>query len=329
MPKVRWGVLSTAKIGTEKVLPAMQRGELCDIVAISSRDQSKAQAAADRLGIPKAYGSYEEILTDPAIDAIYNPLPNHMHVEWSIRALEAGKHVLCEKPIGLTAEEGQQLVEAGRKHSHLKLMEAFMYRHHPRWQQVRELLAAGEIGELRVVESHFSYINMDPENIRNRVDVGGGALMDIGCYPISASRWLFGMEPKRALSLVERDPNFGTDRFSSAILEFDSGRATLTCATQMNRFQWINIIGTTGRISLDIPYTAWPDKPCHLWIQRDLEIEEITCEPVDQYTLQGDVFSRAILEDTDVPTPIEDAVCNMKVIDAILESSQSDSWAPV
>jgi len=329
MSKIRWGVLSTAKIGTDKVLPAMQQGELCEITAISSRDLDRAKDAAEPLGIPKAYGSYEDVLADPDVDAIYNPLPNHMHVEWSIKALEAGKHVLCEKPIALSAEDGQRLVEAGRQHPHLKLMEAFMYRHHPRWHQARELLAAGEIGELRVVESHFSYINMDPQNIRNRLDVGGGALMDIGCYPISASRWLFGSEPTRALSLVERDPEFGTDRFSSAILDFESGRATLTCATQMNRFQWINIIGTTGRISLDIPYTAWPDKPCRLWIQRDLEIEEIVCEPVDQYTLQGDAFSRAILEDTDVTTPIDDAVLNMKVIEAIFKSGETETWASV
>jgi len=329
MAKVRWGILSTAKIGTDKVLPAMQKSKRCEITAISSRDFGRAKAAAESLGIPKAYGSYEDVLADPNVDAVYNPLPNHMHVDWSIKALEAGKHVLCEKPIALSAEEGQRLVEAGRQHPHLKLMEAFMYRHHPRWHQVRELLAAGEIGELRVVESHFSYTNMDPENIRNRLDVGGGALMDIGCYPISASRWLFGSEPMRALSLVERDPSFGTDCFSSAILDFESGRATLTCATQMNRFQWINIIGTTGRISLDIPYTAWPDKPCHLWIQRDLEIEEIVCEPVDQYTLQGDAFSRAILEGTDVTTPIEDAVLNMKVIEAIFKSQESETWATV
>lgn len=329
MSKVRWGVLSTAKIGTEKVLPAMQKSQYCEITAISSRDLARAKTAAEDLGIPKAYGSYEDLLADPQVDAIYNPLPNHLHVDWSIRALEAGKHVLCEKPIALSSEEGRRLVEAGQQHPQLKLMEAFMYRHHPRWHRVREFLAAGEIGELRVVESHFSYSNTDPQNIRNRLDVGGGALMDIGCYPISASRWLFGTEPARVLSLVERDPTFGTDRFSSAILDFDSGRATLTCGTQMNRFQWINIIGTTGRISLDIPYTAWPDQPCRLWIQRDLDVEEIVCEPVDQYTLQGDVFSQAILEDTDVTTPIEDAVLNMKVIEAVFRSAETDTWVAV
>lgn len=329
MRKVRWGVLSTAKIGTDRVLPAMQQSDLCEINAISSRDPARAKTAAEKLGIPKAYGSYEELLTDPDIDAVYNPLPNHLHVEWSIRALEAGKHVLCEKPIALTADEGQRLVEAGKQHPNLKLMEAFMYRHHPRWHRVREFLAAGEIGELRVVDSHFSYINLDPDNIRNRLDAGGGGLMDIGCYPISGSRWLFDSEPTRVISFVERDPDFGTDRLASAILDFESGRATLSCGTQMNRFQWINIIGTTGRISLDIPYTAWPDKPCHLWIQRDLDIEEIVFEPVDQYTLQGDAFSRAILDDTDVPTPIEDAVLNMKVIDAIFQSAETDTWAMV
>ena len=329
MSTVRWGVLSTAQIGTEKVLPAMQQSHFCEILAISSRDRERAETVASRLGIPRSYGSYEELLADPDIDAVYNPLPNHMHVEWSIKALEAGKHVLCEKPIALSAADGQRLVAAGQQYPHLKLMEAFMYRHHPRWGRVQDLLRGGEIGTLRVVESHFSYTNLDPENIRNRPEVGGGALMDIGCYPISASRWLFDAEPTRALGCIERDPEFGTDRFSSAILEFGSGRATLTCATQMNRFQWINIIGTTGRISLDIPYTAWPDRPCHLWIQRDLDIEEHLCEPVDQYTLQGDAFSRSILDDTEVTTSISDAVLNMKVIEAIVESASTETWATV
>ena len=329
MSTVRWGVLSTARIGTEKVLPAMQQSHHCEILALSSRDRRRAESEAGKLGIARFYGSYEDLLADPDGDAIYNPLPNHMHVEWSIKALEAGKHVLCEKPIALSAADGQRLVAAGKQHPNLKLMEAFMYRHHPRWRRVQELLRDGEIGSLRVVESHFSYMNLDPDNIRNRPDVGGGALMDIGCYPISASRWLFGAEPTRTLSLVERDPEFGTDRFSSAILDFGSGRATLTCATQMNRFQWINIIGTTGRISLDIPYTAWPDRPCHLWIQRDLDIEEIVCEPVDQYTLQGDAFARSILEDTAVTTPISDAVLNMKVIESIVESAATGAWATV
>ena len=329
MNRVRWGILSTAQIGTRRVIPAMQQGELCDMVAISSRELSKAQAAASELGIPKAYGSYEELLADPEIDAIYNPLPNHLHVPWTIQALEAGKHVLCEKPIALNAAEAAPLVEAAERHPDLKLMEAFMYRHHPRWHRVLELLSAGEIGELKVYESHFSYFNTDPGNIRNQADIGGGALMDIGCYPVSSARLLFGTEPVRVLASVERDSDLKVDRLTSAILEFDSGRAVLTCSTQMCRFQWSNLIGTTGRMSLDIPYTAWPDKPCHLTIQRDLELEEVVFEPVEQYTLQGDCFARSILEDTPVPTPITDAVLTMKVIDAIFESERTGTWAGV
>lgn len=329
MSVVRWGVLGTARIGTGKVLPAMQGSERCQIMGISSRNFDRAKAAAAQLGIPRFYGSYDELHDYPGIDAIYNPLPNHMHVDWSIKALQAGKHVLCEKPIALTAQDAQRLVATGQQYPQLKVAEAFMYRHHPRWHHVRKLLAAGDIGELRVVETHFSNINLDPNDIRNRMDAGGGAILDIGCYQISASRWLFGSEPTRTMGVLERDPDFGTDRFSSAILEFDSGRATLTCATQMNRFQWINIIGTTGRMSLEIPYTAWSDKVCRLWIQRDLEIEEIVFEPVNQYALQCDSFARAILDDTPVATPIEDAVLNMKVIDAIFESAATGTWAAI
>lgn len=323
MSKVRWGILSTAAIGTEKVIPAMQQAELCEVAAIASRDLNKARAAADTLGIAKAYGSYEELLAAPDIDAIYNPLPNHLHVLWSIRALEAGKHVLCEKPIGLTSAEGQQLVDAGKRHPQLKLMEAFMYRHHPQWLRARQIVRDGGIGELRTVQSAFAYFNDDAGDIRNSAGMGGGAMMDIGCYPISLSRFLFDKEPERVFGDVEIDPRFQTDRLASAILDFGSGTSTFTCSTQLAPFQRVHIFGSEGRVEIEIPFNAPPDTPCTMWHQRGEEIEEIQLDTCDQYGIQGDLFARAILDDAEVPTPIEDAVANMRVIEAVFRSSES------
>lgn len=329
MSKIRWGVISTAKIGTEKVLPAMQQAEFCEIVAIASRNIESAQATAKQLGIAKAYGSYEELLADPNIDAIYNPLPNHLHVSWSIKALEAGKHVLCEKPIGLSSAEGQELVEAGKRHPKLKLMEAFMYRHHPQWQRARQIVREGGIGRLCTIQTVFSYFNNDGSNIRNMADIGGGGLMDIGCYPISLSRFIFAAEPTRTFGITECDPQFKTDRLTSAILDFGTGTSTFTCSTQMVPHQRVNIFGETGRVEIEVPFNAPLDRRCKIWHQRGTAIEEITFDVCNQYGIQGDLFSQAILNDTPVPTPIEDAVSNMKVIEAIFRSAQSGSWSDV
>jgi predicted dehydrogenase len=326
MTKVCWGILSTAKIGVEKVIPAMQKGRLCKVAAIASQSLDKAHAAAKKLEIPRAYGSYEALLADPDIDAIYNPLPNHLHVAWSIKALEAGKHVLCEKPIGLSSAEGRQLVEAGRRHPRLKLMEAFMYRHHPQWQKARQLTTSGAIGTLRTIHTFFSYYNVNPDNIRNMRDIGGGGLMDIGCYPISLSRFLFDAEPKRVLGIVEYDPKFKTDRLASAILDFGHGTATFTCSTQLVPYQQVNIYGTEGRVQIDIPFNAPPDRPCVIWHQSGAETAKLTIDVCDQYTIQGDLFAEAICNDTPVPTPIEDAVCNMEVIEAVIESGNHGNW---
>jgi predicted dehydrogenase len=326
MSKVRWGVLSTAKIGIEKVIPAMQLGKYCEVTAIASRNLGKALAAARQLGIPKAYGSYEALLADPDIDAIYNPLPNHLHVPWSIKAIEAGKHVLCEKPIGLTAAEAQQLLDAAQKRPELKVMEAFMYRHHPQWQRAQRLVTEGKIGELRTIQSFFSYYNVDPGNIRNMAEIGGGGLMDIGSYCTSLSRFIFGAEPQRVLGIVEYDPHFKIDRLTSGILDFGRGTSTFTCSTQLTPYQRVNIFGTEGRVEIEIPFNAPPDRPCKMWHQRGIEIDEIVLDICDQYTIQGDLFSQAVLNDTDVPTPLEDAVANMKVIEALVRSAQSGTW---
>jgi predicted dehydrogenase len=326
MTKIRWGVLSTANIGVAKVLPAMQRGAYCEVAALASRDLAKAQAAAKQLGIPKAYGSYEDLLADPEVDAIYNPLPNHLHVPWSIKAIEAGKHVLCEKPIALTAAEAQELADAAAKHPHLKVMEAFMYRHHPQWQRARQIVSAGGIGALRTIQSVFSYYNDDPANVRNQADIGGGGLMDIGCYNISLSRFIFDAEPQRVCGIVEYDPQFKTDRLASGMLDFGRGTATFTCSTQLASYQRVNIFGDSGRIEIEIPFNAPPDKPCRMWHQHAGGTEEIVFEICDQYTIQGDLLARAILNDTPVPTPIEDAVANMAVIEAIVRSAKSGTW---
>lgn len=326
MSKVTFGVLSTAAIGTEKVIPAMQRGEHTAVAAIASRDLGRAQAAASALGIPRAYGSYEELLADPAIQAVYNPLPNHLHVPWSLRAIEAGKHVLCEKPLGLSSAEAQQLADAAARRPELKVMEAFMYRHHPQWRRAKELLDSGAIGELRTVQSFFSYFNDDPHNIRNMADIGGGALMDIGCYNLSLSRFLFGAEPRRVCGLVERDPQFGTDRLASGMLDFGAGTATFTCSTQLASYQRVNIFGTAGRIEIEIPFNAPPDRPCRIWLQREGQIEELSLPVADQYTVQGDLLALAILHNTPVPTPLSDAVANMRAIEAIVASSDTGGW---
>lgn len=329
MNSIRWGILSTAKIGTQQVIPAMQDGPSCEITAIASRDAERAATVASELSIPRSHGSYAALLADPDVDAIYNPLPNHLHVEWSIKALQAGKHVLCEKPIGLTAAEGQQLVDAGRQHPQLKLMEAFMYRHHPQWGRARALVRDGQIGSLRAIQSLFSYHNVDPDNIRNQADVGGGALMDIGCYPISLSRYIFDSEPARVCGLVEYDPQFATDRLSSGMLEFADGCSLFTCSTQLAPFQRVNILGTEGRVEIEIPFNAPIDRPCRMWHQRGAEVQEITLDICNQYTLQGELFARAILDDAPVPTPIEDAVANMRVIEALVDSGKSRAWVPV
>ncbi len=326
MQKIRWGILSTAHIGTGKVIPAMQRGEFCAVTAIASRDPARATAVAAQLGIPKAYGSYEALLADPDIDAIYNPLPNHLHVPWSIAALEAGKHVLCEKPIALTAAEAQTLVDASRRHPHLKLMEAFMYRHNPQWQLARRLVQEGQIGELRTIQSFFSYFLDDPSNVRNQADIGGGGLMDIGCYNISLSRFIFDAEPARVMGIVDYDPQFGTDRLASGVLDFGRGAATFTCSTQLAPYQRVNIFGTTGRVEIEIPFNAPNDRPCKVWHEYKGKITEHALPVVDQYTIQGDLMARAILDDTPVPTPIEDAVANMRVIEAIFRSGRQNAW---
>ncbi len=326
MNKVRWGILSTAKIAREKVIPAMQQSMLCNIVAIASRDLQMAEKVAKQLSIPKAYGNYEALLNDPEVDAVYIPLPNNLHLEWAIKAIAADKHVLCEKPIGLDVEEAIQLRKAAVEKPHLKVMEAFMYRFHPQWLLVKNLVAEGRIGQVKVVQSFFSYFNDDLGNIRNQQDAGGGGLMDIGCYCISFARYLFNSEPSRVIGLVETDPRSQTDRLATAILQFSNGTSTFTCSTQLMPYQTVNIVGTDGRLEIDIPVNTPPDEPTKIWLVTKTGMEEFVINAADQYTLQGDAFSKAVLYNQPVPASLEDAVNNMKIIDAIFKSAEENNW---
>jgi predicted dehydrogenase len=328
--KVLWGVLGAANIAVQKVIPAMQRGEWCEIAAIASRDANKAEQAAGDLDIPKAYGSYEDLLADPEIEAIYNPLPNHLHVPWSIRAAEAGKHVLCEKPVALDAHQARKLFEVQAR-TGVKIGEAFMVRTHPQWLRARELVRAGRIGDLRSIMGFFSYFNRDAANIRNVADWGGGGLMDIGCYPIFTSRFIFEEEPRRVMALLERDPEMQTDRLTSGMLDFPSGQSVFTCSTQLVPYQRMQLFGTTGRIEIEIPFNAPNHRPCHIFVDDGSDLfgagVETESFPVcDQYTIQGDLFSRAIRGEGEVPVPLEDAIRNMAVIDALVKSADSGRW---
>jgi predicted dehydrogenase len=331
MEPVRWGILGAANIGVRKVIPAMQRGTRSRMVAIASRDLAKAQAAASELGIPRAYGSYEELLADPEIEAVYNPLPNHLHVPWTIRAAEAGKHVLCEKPIALSASEARRLLDV-RARTGVQIGEAFMVRNHPQWLAVRELVAAGRIGQLRVVAGHFAYFRRDPNDVRSVPEWGGGGLMDVGCYPITMSRWLFGEEPDAVIGIVDRDPELGVDRIASGLMRFPSGgQATFTSAMQLAHYQRMQLHGTQGRIEVPIPFNAPNDRPCRIFVDDGRELGDRSAETiefpvVDQYTLQGDNFSAAIRGERSVPVSVEDAVANMAVIDAIFRSVESGRW---
>jgi predicted dehydrogenase len=330
MDKIRWGVLSTAKIGRQKVVPAIQQSQLGTVTAIASRDLARARSAAAELGIEKPYGSYQDLLADRNVDAVYIPLPNHLHVRWSLRALKAGKHVLCEKPIGLSVAEAEQLAGAAAAHPKLKIMEAFMYRFHPQWQMARQLVQEGRIGQLRTIHTFFSYYNDDPQNIRNQRDIGGGALMDIGCYAISLSRFIFDAEPQRVMGHIERDPATQVDRLTSGVLEFFQGTATFTCATQLVPYQRVNMYGTSGRFEIEIPFNAPADVPCRVWVQtgthQGAASEEIRFEVCDQYELQADAFSRAILDEAPAPTPLADAVANMRVIERVSTSAEKGAW---
>ncbi len=329
--KVRWGVLSTAKIGRVHVIPAMQKGEATTIAAIASRDEATARRVAADLGIETAYGSYEALLADPTIEAIYNPLPNHLHVPWTIKALDAGKHVLCEKPVALDAAGAQQLADASARTGRL-VAEAFMVRHHPQWRQALEIAQGGSLGEVRAIQTLFSYYLDDPANIRNQPEIGGGGLYDIGCYAINTARYLFGAEPERVIGAFDTDPVLRTDRMMSGLAVFPGSRQlAFTCATQLVPTQRVQILGTRRRLEIEIPFNAPADAATRITVDdgRDLQgggREAIELPPSNQYTRQGDAFSRAVLGEAPLAWGLADAVLNMRVIDAFFRSGRSERW---
>ncbi|MGH9167033.1 MAG: Gfo/Idh/MocA family protein [Acidimicrobiia bacterium] len=326
MRKLRWGVLGTAKVARQKVIPAIQSAPRCEVVAIASRDPVRAGEAAQSLGIGRAYGSYQELLEDPEVEAVYIPLPNHLHAPWTLAAAQAGKHVLVEKPLALSTDQAEEMVEACRR-AGVKLMEGFMYRLHPQWVTVRELVTSGRLGELRAVQGFFSYRQLDPANIRNVHDYGGGGLMDIGCYGIDLSRMLFETEPARVMGMVRRHPDWGIDVLTSVLLEFEAGQASFTCGTQMEHDQRVHLIGTLGRLLVEIPFNIPPDRSTRLLLGSgghppiDLDTEVITIPPADQYSVQAQRFAEAVLEGAPVPIPAENGIANLRVIEEVLASA--------
>jgi predicted dehydrogenase len=326
MDTVRWGILSTANIGMKKVTPAIQRAANCEVVAIASRNPDQAAEAAAGLGIPISYGSYEQLLAADDIDAVYIPVPNNLHAEWTIKTAAAGKHILCEKPLAMSASQAEEMVRACDE-AGVKLVEAFMYRHHPSWVAAIDAVRDGSIGELRAVQSWFSYFNDDPTNIRNRVENGGGAIMDIGCYNINLSRMLFGGEPIRVASTVQRDPAMGIDTLTSGILQFEGGgQASFACSTRTEDYQRVHIIGTQGRVEIEIPFNIPPARETRIFLTQGGDpptaphTETLVFAPVDQYTIQAELFAQAIIDGTDYPVPISDAIGNMRAIEAVLGS---------
>jgi len=322
MKLVKWGILSTAKIAVEYLIPAIRESETGTVHAIASRDAEKAKDIAGKLNIPVSYGSYEELLADKSIDAIYNPLPNHLHVPWTIKAMEAGKHVLCEKPIAMDSSEAESLLQKTGEFPNLKVMEAFMYRFHPQWEEVQSMVKKGEIGSLESIHSDFTYYNGDPNNIRNWPEMGGGGLMDIGCYCISVSRYMFGKEPNRVFGELDIDPAYGVDRKASGILSFGDKTATFTCSTKIENHQRVLIYGSDGLIEVEKPFNPQGNESAQIYLTKNGERKMIKTEAVDQYRLQVDAFNSSILNNTAVPTSLEDAVANMKVIDAIFKSGE-------
>jgi predicted dehydrogenase len=326
---VRWGVISTARIGWEKVLPGMMKSKDIEIRAISSRTLPTAKKWARKLGIPVAYGSYEDMLDDPDIEAVYNPLPNHLHVPLTLAAAAKGKHVLCEKPIALTAKEAEKLRSAAGS---VMIAEAFMVRQHPQWLKARELAQSGKLGTLRAIQCFFSYHNTDPRNVRNMADIGGGALYDIGCYPIVTARFVFGAEPERVMAVIDRDPEFRTDRTTSAVLDFGEGRQlTFTVSTQTVPYQRVNIFGTKARLEVEIPFNAPQGGAMRLWLDDgkklgDASAKAIKIEKADQYQLEGEFFSRVVRGEEKNHYGVEDAIQQARILDAVFRSAKSGKW---
>ena len=328
MKALQLGILSVSGFFQKKIAIPVAKSPMIELAAIASRSQQKADAAAKEYNIRKAFGSYEALLDDQEVEAVYIPLPNHMHAEFIRKAADAGKHIICEKPIALNAREAEESITYAQNKG-VRIMEAFMYRFHPQWQHARELIRMKEIGKVHLVQVFFSYNNTDPKNIRNREDAGGGALLDIGCYAVSSSRFLMNAEPKRVVSVAQNDPDFKTDILMSGMMDFGGSHAEFTIGTQTFPFQRVTAFGSGGNISIEIPFNTPSDVETRMWVTNSVGTREVIFAPEDHYILEFEAFARAIKEGTEVPTPPADAIANMKVLDALRESAISGNWQAI
>jgi len=324
MEKIRWGIIGSANIAKGSVIPGIQQSETGEVVAIASRGLEKAKETAEQLNISKAYGSYEELLQDPEIEAVYIPLPNHLHKEWTIRAAEAGKHVLCEKPLALDADEAEEMVAACEK-AGVVFAEAFMYRYHPRYKLINELIDSGEIGDIRGIHGTFTFNNAkDSGNVRYKKEWGGGSLYDVGVYPISAARMILNEEPKAAtVHAFFSEKHDDVDMMASGILEFDKGVAlTFDCGMWAAFRNELEILGTNGRIEVPSAFITHQNEQDHIIVHTNDGKRELEVPYLNQYALQADAMGRSIRNGEALPFPSQDAVLNMKVIDACLTSAR-------
>ncbi len=328
MKKLRWGILSTAKIARTKMIPALQASPFNEVIAVGSRNADRAAQFAADCDIPTSYGSYEELLANPDIDAIYNPLPNHLHVPLSVQALQAGKHVLCEKPLGLDGKEVSYLIDCAAEYPKQLLMEAFMYRFHPQWLQVLKMIEDGVLGTVKSVQSNFTFFNDDPDNVRNQPGIGGGSLMDVGCYCISLARTLFGREPARVVAQMDMDERFQVDRHTSGIMDFQPGLSTFYSSTQSAPSQWVHIIGELATLTMDAPFYEGPSAGSLVLKQGDQE-HIIPVESANHFVEEVNAFAQAALNGDQSPRPLTDALANMRVIDAMMESAKTSTWTDV
>ncbi|CAN7319044.1 Gfo/Idh/MocA family oxidoreductase [Rhizobium sp. LjRoot98] len=327
---LRFGILSTAKIGRELVVPAIQDAENCVVTAIASRDLSKAREMADRFSVPHAFGSYEDMLASDLIDAVYIPLPTSQHVEWTIKAANAGKHVLCEKPIALKASEIDALIEA-RDRNKVLVSEAYMVTYSPVWRKVRSLLSEGAIGKLRHVQGAFTYYNRDAGNMRNKPELGGGGLPDIGVYPTISTRFVTGKEPLRVQANTDRDPEFGTDIYSSVRADFGDFELSFYISTQLAARQIMVFHGDKGFIEVKSPFNAdrYGAEELELTNQNHSQSQLFRFQDARQYKLEAEAFSRAAKGEKEEVVTLESSVNNQKLIDAIYRASEKDGWEPV
>jgi predicted dehydrogenase len=334
MERLKMGVLGCSRHYALRIATPLKSSLLVEPYAVASRDGAKAKKYAQTWDFPVSYGSYEELLSDPKVDFVYIPLPNHLHLEYIKKTADAGKPILCEKPLCLNAKDAAEAAGYCEKKK-IPLMEAFMYRFHPQWVRAAEIVKCGELGTVMSTAGVFSYDNKDGKNIRNILEAGGGAILDIGCYTVSTARLLMQAEPQRVVAAIKRDPVFKTDAFVSALLDFGDGRvSTFTVSTQFFPWQRVRATGTGGTLAVEVPFNMYGDFPGRTHVNTNVGARVIETEIADQYLLEFDAFAQAVIEykqtgSLEVPTPISDALANMAVLDAIFASASSGNWETV